>query len=269
MSPASRFMASARAGGRLFRVALYALDAGAVCVATLIAYYARFEGTVPPAFSNGIPVAIGAAIVVYLCAFSAFGLYRLVLRYVSVDTMLRVSGAVLIGFPILALADYFLQNSEGLRTVPFGVLFVQAMLVLLGVAGIRAAARVVVYVRNTQAGEGERVLIVGAGSAGSLLLHEIEGRAQLGLTPVGFLDDNATLRGRTIGGVKVIGSTSALGRVVADYQIEEVLVALPSAEHVEDAVRLWATLHPLPPCGVCCAVPGMGWRSTSTRLRSR
>ena len=229
MSLASRLLASARQGGRLFRLALYVLDAAVIAVATFVAYYARFEGTVPPAFASAIPRAIGAAVVVYLALFTGVGLYKLVLRHVSVDTMLRVSGAVLVGFPLLALADYLLQSSKGLRLIPFGVLFIQAILVLLGVAGIRAAARVVVYVRNAQAGEGARVLIVGAGSAGSLLLHEIMGRPQLGLTAVGFLDDDGRLQGRTIGGVKVIGHTDALTRVVADEEIEQVLVALPSA----------------------------------------
>jgi len=229
VSLASRLLASARQGGRLFRLALYVLDAAVIAVATFVAYYARFEGTVPPAFASAIPRAIGAAVVVYLALFTGVGLYKLVLRHVSVDTMLRVSGAVLVGFPLLALADYLLQSSEGLRLIPFGVLFIQAILVLLGVAGIRAAARVVVYVRNAQAGEGARVLIVGAGSAGSLLLHEIMGRPQLGLTAVGFLDDDGRLQGRTIGGVKVIGHTDALTRVVADEEIEQVLVALPSA----------------------------------------
>ena len=229
MSLASRLLASARQGGRLFRAALYVLDAAAVSVATLVAYYARFEGWVPSTFSHGILIAVVAAMAVYLALFTAFGLYRLVLRYVSVDTMLRVSAAVLVGFSALALADFFLQNSEGLRTVPFGVLFVQAILVLLGVAGIRAAARVVVYVRSTQVGDGHRVLIIGAGSAGSLLLREITSRPQLELTAVGFLDDDPSLQDRTISGVKVIGPTSALGRVVIDNDIEEVLVALPSA----------------------------------------
>jgi FlaA1/EpsC-like NDP-sugar epimerase len=229
VSLASRILASARQGGRLFRLALYVLDAAIVAVATFAAYYARFEGAVPPAFASAIPLAIGAAAVVYLAVFTGFGLYKLVLRSVSVDTMLRVAGAVLVGFPLLAIADYLLQGSDGLRLIPFGVLFIQAILVLLGVAGIRAAARVVVYVRNAQAGEGARVLIVGAGSAGSLLLHEIVGRPQLGLTAVGFLDDDGRLQGRTIGGVRVIGHTDALARVVADGEIEQVLVALPSA----------------------------------------
>jgi len=229
VSLASRLLASARQGGRLFRLALYVLDAAVIAVATFVAYYARFEGTVPPAFASAIPLAIAAAVVVYLALFTGVGLYRLVLRSVSVDTMLRVSGAVLVGFPVLAVADYLLQSSGGLRLIPFGVLFIQSIIVLLGVAGIRAAARVVVYVRSTQAGEGARVLIVGAGSAGSLLLHEIVGRPQLGLTAVGFLDDDERLQGRTIGGVKVIGRTDALARVVVDEEIEQVLVALPSA----------------------------------------
>jgi FlaA1/EpsC-like NDP-sugar epimerase len=226
---ASRILASARQGGRLFRLALYILDAAVVAVATFVAYYARFEGAVPPEFASAIPLAIAAAVVVYLALFTGSGLYKLVLRYVSVDTMLRVAGAVLVGFPMLAIADYLLQSSEGLRLIPFGVLFIQAIVVLLGVAGIRAAARVLVYVRHAQAGEGARVLIVGAGSAGSLLLHEIVGRPQLGLTAVGFLDDDESLQGRTIGGVKVIGRTGALARVAADEEIEQVLVALPSA----------------------------------------
>ncbi|HEY5540231.1 MAG TPA: nucleoside-diphosphate sugar epimerase/dehydratase, partial [Coriobacteriia bacterium] len=140
-----------------------------------------------------------------------------------------VSGAVVVGFPVLALADYLLQSSEGLRLIPFGVLFIQAIVVLLGVAGIRAAARVLVYVRNAQTGAGARVLIVGAGSAGSLLLHEIVGRPQLGLTAIGFLDDDEGLQGRTIGGVKVIGPTDALAGIVAREDVEQVLVALPSA----------------------------------------
>jgi FlaA1/EpsC-like NDP-sugar epimerase len=225
----SRLVASAQQGGRLFRLVLLALDAAAIVVATLIAYYARFEGAVPAPFSQSIPWAAGAAIVVYMALFAAFGLYRLVLRHVSVDTMIRISGAVLIGFVILLALDAFAPTPHGMRTVPVGVLFMQAVIVLLAVAAIRAAARVVVFVRSSQAHEGERVLIIGAGSAGSLLLREIQTRTELRMNAVGFLDDDASLRGRTIGGVPVIGSTGELLEVVAGRDVTQVLVALPSA----------------------------------------
>jgi FlaA1/EpsC-like NDP-sugar epimerase len=224
-----RMLASAQQGGRLFRLLLYVLDAAAVLVCTFVAYYARFEGAVPAPFAASMPWAAGAAIVVYLSLFTVMGLYRLVLRYVSVDTMLRITASVFIGFCALLAADLFIPTPHGMRAVPVGVLFMQAMLVLLAVAAIRAAARVLVYVRNSQSTGGHRVLIVGAGSAGSLLLREIKARTELGLTAVGFLDDDPRLQGRTIGGVRVVGRTEDLASVVASREVEEVLVALPSA----------------------------------------
>jgi FlaA1/EpsC-like NDP-sugar epimerase len=229
MNARGRLLASAQEGGRLFQLLLYALDVAAIVVSTLVAYEARFEGIVPEEFAAAIPWAIVAAIVVYLSLFTIMGLYRLVLRYVSVDTMLRVSAAVFLGFGILLLGDFLIPTPHGMRAVPFGVLFTQAILVLLSVAVIRAGARVLTYMRSSSAHEGRRVLIVGAGSAGSLLLREIKFRTELGLTAVGFLDDDPRLHGRTIGGVSVIGSTADLARVVGSRRIQEVLVALPSA----------------------------------------
>jgi FlaA1/EpsC-like NDP-sugar epimerase len=229
MTPVGRLIASAQQGGRLFRLLLYVLDAAAIVVATQIAYYVRFEGAVPAAFATAIPWASAVAIAVYLLLFTALGLYRVVLRYVSVDTMLRVSAAVLVGFALLVVVDYFVPTPHGMRAVPFGVLFMQAVLVLLAVAAIRAAARVLVYMRGSQSSGRRRVLIVGAGSAGSLLLREIRNRTELGLTAVGFLDDDPTLQGRTIGGVRVSGRTSDLPAAIRSHDVEEVLVALPSA----------------------------------------
>jgi FlaA1/EpsC-like NDP-sugar epimerase len=73
------------------------------------------------------------------------------------------------------------------------------------------------------------VLIVGAGSAGSLLLREIQNRPDLDLSVVGFLDDQQVLQGRTLGGVPVLGCTSDLTNVVAARSVEEIVVAMPSA----------------------------------------
>jgi len=101
--------------------------------------------------------------------------------------------------------------------------------VFLGASGARMAARVIMYLRFARQTEGRRVIIVGAGSAGSLLLREIQGRPDLGLTVLGFLDDQPALRGRTISGVPVLGTTTDLDTVVRARQIDEIVVALPSA----------------------------------------
>ncbi|NTU70927.1 MAG: polysaccharide biosynthesis protein [Coriobacteriia bacterium] len=229
MSDRQSAFARVRATGRLWNGVLVILDIAVIVIATVGGYYARFEGIVPPEFAQWTTPLALAAIVVYVGLFALFGLYRLVLRYVGVDTLLKLSGAVTVGAGILVLADALLVRESVIRPVPLGVLMIQALLVFLGASAVRMAARIFMYVRSSRFGSGRRVLIVGGGSAGSLLLREIQSRPDLGLTVIGFLDDRPVLRGRTIGGVHVLGATSELERIVAERDVQEIMVAMPSA----------------------------------------
>jgi FlaA1/EpsC-like NDP-sugar epimerase len=223
-----------RATGRLWNTLLVFLDAAVVIVATVVAYYARFEGAVPQEFADWIAPAAAAAIVVYIALFALFGLYRLVLRFVGVDTLIRLFGAVTLGFAVLVTVDMLMPLTEEFtRPVPLGVLFIQAVLVFMGAAAARLAARVFIYLRWARPGTGRRVLIVGAGSAGSLLLREIQNRPDLDLSVIGFLDDQPGIQGRTLGGVPVLGRTSDLTAVVGTRSVEEIVVAMPSAPKEE------------------------------------
>lgn len=219
-----------RATGRLWNSLLILVDAVIILVATQAAYYARFDGPAPPPFDSWALPLVLAAMAVYITLFYTLGLYRLVLRYVGVDTLLRLLAAVTIGSAVLLVLDLIAPMSGYMRAVPFGVIFIQGVLVYLGGAGARMLARVLLYVRASSRGsERRRVLIVGAGSAGSLLLREIQGRPDLEMVVDGFLDDKPALRGRTIGGVTVLGPTSELRAIVAKRGIQEIIVAMPSA----------------------------------------
>ena len=228
-------MTRARATGRLWVFALIVLDVAIVVVATTLAYYSRFEGKVPEAFAGWIMPLTVAASIVYVLLFWAFGLYRLVLRYVGLDTLVKLSGATAIGFAVLLGIDVAFPVADYLRPVPLGVLFIQAVLVFLGASAARLTGRVFFYLKSSRTEGSRRVLIVGAGSAGSLLLREIRNRPDLGLAVMGFLDDDPGLRGKTVGGVKVLGATSLLRDTVPRLEIQEVLVAIPSAPR--DTVR--------------------------------
>jgi FlaA1/EpsC-like NDP-sugar epimerase len=74
------------------------------------------------------------------------------------------------------------------------------------------------------------VLIVGAGDGGRLLLREIMRNPELGLRPVGFVDDDPRKQGARIDrGLAVLGTTEELPRVLEDVEPDEVLIAIPSA----------------------------------------
>jgi FlaA1/EpsC-like NDP-sugar epimerase len=119
--------------------------------------------------------------------------------------------------------------------LPNGVIVLFGLLCLLFLIGVRVLARMV-YERRPLAAlrgvrEGQRgVLIVGAGDGGRLVLREIARNRELGLAPVGFLDDDPGKRGLRIDGVRVRGDTHAdLPRILDESQVDEVLIAIPSA----------------------------------------
>ncbi len=222
-------IARARATGRLWNSILVVLDVAVVLIATVVAYYARFEGVVPYEYARWITAVLGVSVVVYPALFAIAGLYRLVLRYVGVDTLLKLLGATTVASALLLGADLVVRVAEELRPVPLGVLFIQGVLVFLGASASRLAARVLMYLRAQRPGDGRKVLIVGAGSAGSLLLREIQNRPDLGLQVAGFLDDDPALKGRTIDGIPILGTSRELGTIAARRDIEEVVVAMPAA----------------------------------------
>jgi FlaA1/EpsC-like NDP-sugar epimerase len=119
--------------------------------------------------------------------------------------------------------------------LPDGVIALFFLLSLLLLIGVRVVARSL-YERRPfggfrAAGRSERnVLIVGAGDGGRLVLREILRNRELGLQPVGFLDDDARKHGLRIDGVKVRGNTEDdLPRILDESEPDEVIIAIPSA----------------------------------------
>jgi FlaA1/EpsC-like NDP-sugar epimerase len=73
------------------------------------------------------------------------------------------------------------------------------------------------------------VLIVGAGDAGALVVRELQRNPQLHQLPIGFLDDNPTKLRQQIYGIPVVGTLNDLSVVLEREQVDEVVIAIPSA----------------------------------------
>jgi FlaA1/EpsC-like NDP-sugar epimerase len=85
-----------------------------------------------------------------------------------------------------------------------------------------------------------RTLIVGAGEAGRMAASEMASRPEHGYVVVGFLDDDPAKQGRTIAGAPVLGTVSDLVEVCAEHDVQEIVIAIPSASGltVREVVRL-------------------------------
>lgn len=182
-----------------------------------------------------LPQALTMVIVALLVkplVYYSFGLYSRVWAYASTRELRIITAAVTIASAVVALIIFlytFLQYYEGF---PRSVLAIDWLLSLLAVGGLRFALRLLAESRTGRAGiQGglKRVLIVGAGDAGALVVREMQKNPQLNLSPVCFIDDDPSKQKQRIHDVPVQGTLEDLGRVVDLWYIQEVIIAIPSA----------------------------------------
>jgi FlaA1/EpsC-like NDP-sugar epimerase len=172
---------------------------------------------------------------VKLLVFHWFGLYRQFWRYASVDELLLVALATAVA-EIAAAALLFAAviPLSGLGAFPRSIPFIDGLLTLLVVGGPRFAVRLAQQKREREGRYGrgrpaKPVLVMGAGSAGMLIVKEMRANPQLGLEPVGFVDDDRAKHGLRLSGMPVLGGRREIPALVEELGIAEVIIAMPTA----------------------------------------
>jgi FlaA1/EpsC-like NDP-sugar epimerase len=164
---------------------------------------------------------VRAVVVIVLLTVVAIDVLRPVHSYVPIAGARSVHGHVRLGVVAVVL--------------PNGVIVLFALLSLVFLVGVRAIARSVYERRPLAAFRGGRkdertVLIAGAGEGGRMVVREILRNRELGLLPVGFLDDDPLKLRLRIDGVRVRGNTEGdLRRILDEAEPDEVIIAIPSA----------------------------------------
>jgi len=208
-------------------VPLALLDVAVALVAYFIPLVLRFEGSVPTEFWNSFWTFTPLLVAVHLAANLVFRLYGHMWRYASIEEARRVIlAAGSAGVVVVVLGE--LLGGDG-RILPLSVVVFGAFLALLGFGAIRFQSRLFAWRRRTDAPEPKRVLIVGAGDAGEMVIKDIVRNAALGLRPVGIVDDDRRKLGRTLHGVRVLGSRGDIPNLAAALVVDQVILAIPSA----------------------------------------
>ncbi len=207
-------------------VVALAHDLAMVPLAWMAAFWLRFNlGTVPPEYMAAAWRWLPAVMVIQGADFVFFGLYRGHWRFASLPDLVRILKAVAAGtLAVLALVVVFTR----LEGVPRSVFPLYAVLLTLLLGGPRLFYRWLKD-RRLYLGEGQRVLIAGAGRAGEMLVRDLLRDPGRSLTPIGFVDDDRRKRGMEIHGVRVLGATEDILRLVEEKEIDLVLLSMPSA----------------------------------------
>jgi exopolysaccharide biosynthesis polyprenyl glycosylphosphotransferase len=212
---------------------LAALDFVLINLAFTLSWYARYElklgrEVAAPDYLSldsylGIQILLAVSLVVI---YRVNGLYGRRRRQGWLDEVSGVTSGALLGIAVLIVAVFYLR--------PFGysrLVFVYAaiaIIVLLSLA--RAGDRIWQgYLRRKGIGL-SHVLVVGGGTLGRAIMQNLVAQPELGFHVIGFVDDE---RLPSLGRLAYLGRCADVSRLVRQYEVDEVIIALPSASHLE------------------------------------
>jgi FlaA1/EpsC-like NDP-sugar epimerase len=213
-----------------YALALF-LDILITAVAIVAAFALRLEGDVVTGYIGALFWMGLISILVKPVVYYLFGLYRKLWAYASTSELILISTAVTVASAVFSAITLTLYITRILN-FPRATLLIDWLLSLVGIGGLRFAIRLLAEGRaaskKPQPRKASNVLVIGAGSAGALVVREMQKNPQLGLHPVGYLDDNPTKQKHQIHGVSVVGKITDLGRVLDHRRVDEVIMAIPS-----------------------------------------
>ena len=209
------------------------IDLLLIPLAVYLSFVLRLETWHPDAkLLQGLLVFLAITTVVMPVVFKNLGIYARYWLFASVDELLLLGNGVLLSTLtayLLSLAVLYVQFPAAIlpRSVPAIFLLLALLVTALPRLGLRLVQRQ--RRRWMRPTIGRRVLIAGAGHAGASVAQEMLENPQLGLIPVGFVDDDETKHHVRVHGLLVQGDRSAIPALVQEHKVQQVIIAMPTA----------------------------------------
>ena len=211
------------------RIILIVYDIIAVVAASLLALFIRFEGRyieIPREYISRSLQYIPVIIVITLIIFYGFRLYSSLWTYAGAPELINITFASalssIVQMMVMVFFDVRMPRSY---YILYGVsLWILVFLSRFSYRGIRTLVKRQASGENTS-----RVLLVGAGAAGNMLVKEIRNSNYVRKQVVCIVDDDKSKEGNYLHGVKVLGNRQNIPELVKRYRVDEIIIAMPSA----------------------------------------
>ena len=197
-----------------------------IAVANLTAFALRFDGDIPQQYWLVMWKYLPAVLLIFGSGLWVFGIQSGLWRYVGLHDLGRILWASLAGSVLFYAVTHLLLGNTA---YPRSVIILTGLLSGLYLAGIRLAVRWFREWLHIIGPTARRVLIVGAGNAGELLVRDMLSDPEYNSRPVAFVDDDPVKQKMKIHGIPVLGTTADIQAVADRVRAHEIIVAIPSA----------------------------------------
>ena len=209
---------------------LIAYDFLAIIMSYFAALWIRFDcefSEIDPPYFHTYCTTILFYALFCVAVFGALRLYKSIWRFASYTELLRMVCATgITGIVYCVLVSVFITRMPVSYYI-FGIL-IQFTLTL----GVRFSYRFILLLRGRKNSDikEKRVMIIGAGEAGQMILRDIKNSKEINKKVCCFIDDNKNKWGRYIDNVPIFGGRDSIMKAVKKYDIEKIYVAIPSAK---------------------------------------
>lgn len=220
---------------RKFRLGLtFLLDAIIIFVSIFAAYYLRFGRNLTFDFIKVFLYMSPFVIVCKIIILYYFGFYKNLWKYAGLNELINLFLAISISNGLVIIVIYFTHLMVP-RSIYAMTFFIE--LFLFGIS--RFTSQIYRRINLNEIWsyllkrKSKKVMIVGAGEAGSILIQEYMNSSRHDVRPVCLIDDDPGKQGRYISGVPVVGSRHDISSCAKSYNVDEIIIALPSAKSSE------------------------------------
>ena len=210
------------------RIIVFFADLVLITLALSFAFLLRFDFAIPPPEAELFKECLLMVLVVKPLVFISTGFYKSMWRYASLQDGIEIFKGVTFSSILAVAAVFYLRQFTPL---PRSIFVLDWFLLFALIAASRLAWRL--YRESYIIGrscEGPRTLVIGAGEAGSMLLKEIRRHPHAAYNIIGFVDDDPEKKGMKLHGIEVLGNTKHLKALIRANEIEDVIIAMPSAD---------------------------------------
>jgi FlaA1/EpsC-like NDP-sugar epimerase len=210
------------------RVLVFLLDLLLITAALGLSFLLRFDFSLSPEKIELFEECLMVVLIVKPLVFISTGFYQSIWRYASLQDAIEIFKGVVFSSILAVFAVLFLRQ---FTPIPRSIFLIDAILLFTLLAASRLIWRLCrECYRPVSCNSGPRALIVGAGEAGSMLLKEICRHPLSSFNVIGFVDDDPEKKGMKLHNIPVLGSTKSLKGLIRTNEIEEVIIAMPSAD---------------------------------------
>ncbi len=209
---------------------LFIADVVIFVISVLLSFLLRFDFHLPLSYSNALIASVILFPIIKSLCFYVINLYKISWEYVGIKDMYNLIKASVVSTLLLSFLILF-NHTTVFAGFPRSVLVIDLVFTLLFASGLRFSKRMRDELIKFKQLDAKPTLIVGAGDSGETAARDLLKNKAKSHILLGFLDDEEERIGTFIHNVKVLGKIKDLENIARSYDVQSIVIAIPSLEH--------------------------------------